>query len=99
MKYIVTRTQLTSFLKRRFSIEQLDELVKKVQEEMNQDYHRFQMNQNHKPEDVIYDIVREFILLNVSDIVDQGVEREYWDSYLKYEIPLIEFVRSSLNLK
>ncbi len=99
MEYIVTRPQLTSFLKRRFSIEQLDELVNRVQEEMNQDYHLFQMNQNHKPENVIYDIVREFISWNVSDIEDQGVEREYWDSYLKYEIPLIEFVRSSLNLK
>jgi hypothetical protein len=98
MKYIVTRHQLTSFLKRRFSIGQLDELVERVQEEMNQDYHQFQMNQNHKREDVIYDIVREFILLNVSDIVDQEDERVYWDSYLKYEIPLIEFVKSSLNL-
>ena len=98
MKYIVTPNQLTSFLKRRFSIGQLDELVERVQEEMNQYYHQFQMNQNHKREDVIYDIVREFILLNVSDIVDQEDERVYWDSYLKYEIPLIEFVRSSLNL-
>jgi hypothetical protein len=97
MEYIVTRPQLTSFLKRRFSIEQLDELVKSVQEVT--DYHRFQRNPNHKPEDVIYDIVRDFISWNVSDIEDQGVEREYWDSYLKYEIPLIEFVKSSLNLK
>ena len=95
MEYIVTRPQLTSFLKRRFSIEQLDELLERVQEEMkNND----EIELINKPEHVIYNIVREFIAYNV-DIVDEGGEQEYWDSYLEYEIPLIEFVRSSLNLK
>jgi hypothetical protein len=98
MNVILKDKQLYRFLIRRFSIEQLDELVERVQEEMNQDYHRFQMNQNHKPEHVVYDIVREFISWNVSDIVDQGVEQEYWDSYMAYEAPLVYYIKQRLSL-
>jgi hypothetical protein len=92
MEYIVTRSQLTSFLKRRFSIDELNDLVLLVK-------HRIE-DEGIMEEMVIYDEIRNFLASKKNDdINDNGTEQEYWDSYLRYETPLVEFVRSTLNLK
>ena len=95
MNVILKDKQIYHFLIRRFSIEQLDELVERVQDEMeNND----EIGLIYKSENVIYDIVREFISWNVSDIVDRGVEQEFWDSYMAYETPLVYYIKQKLSL-
>lgn len=89
MEYIVTRPQLSTYLRRRFSIKDLDFMVRDVKEKVNMG------------EDVmesIYDVVRNYISLKRLDVNDEGTEQDYWDSYLQHETPLVEYIKSSLNL-
>jgi len=91
MEYIVTRPQLTSFLKRRFSIDELNKLILVVKHKID--------SVGISEDMAVYDGIREFLASKRnSDINDEGTEEEYWDSYSKYETPLFEFVRSSLNM-
>jgi hypothetical protein len=47
----------------------------------------------------VYDTIRHYLSLKKpSDINDDGVEQQYWDSYIKYETPLVEFVKYTLGL-
>ena len=90
MEYIVTRPQLSTYLRRRFSTKDLDFMVRDVKEKVNMG------------EDVmesIYDVVRNYISLKRLDVNDEGTEQDYWDSYLQHETPLVEYIKSSLNLR
>jgi hypothetical protein len=77
------------WLRRRFDIDELDDLVKDVKD---------QMEEGQTMIDAIYDTVRQFIATKqFSDIDNAGTDQEYWNSYLVYEKPLIKFVKEKLE--
>ena len=91
MKYIISEPRLSMFLRRRFSPEDLLWIVNDVQE---------MIDEGESVDTAVYDTIRHYLSLkNPSDISDDGVEQQYWDSYIKYEIPLVEFVKHVLELK
>ena len=90
MKYIVTEPQLSIFLRRRFSLANLEEILNDVKE---------LIEFGESVDTAVYDGIREFIKSKkFSDIDEFGDDQSYWDSYLKYERPLVAFVKSQLNL-
>jgi hypothetical protein len=90
MKYVITKPQLSIFLKRRFSHEDLLWLVNDVKKMIDQGF---------GVESAVYDGIRQFIKSGeLNDIDEFGNEQSYWDSYLKYETPLVAFVKSELGL-
>jgi hypothetical protein len=77
------------FLRRRFNTDELDELVKNIKE---------QIDEGESLDTAIYDTVRHFIAIrNFYDINNVGTDQEYWDSYLRYEEPLIKYVKEKLG--
>jgi hypothetical protein len=90
MKYIINHSQLASFIRRRFSIEELNQIISSVKE---------QIEDGESVDTAVYDTIRHYLSLKTpSDINDDGVEQQYWDSYIKYETPLVEFVKYTLGL-
>ena len=90
MDIIVSDKQLSLFLKRRFSHEDLLWLVNDVKKMIDQGF---------GVESAVYDGIRQFIKSGeLNDIDEFGNEQSYWDSYLKYETPLVAFVKSELGL-
>jgi hypothetical protein len=90
MKYIITYPQLSSFLKRRFTPDELAQMVESV---------KGQLEDGESVSTAVYDTIRHYVSLkDFQDIVDSGTEQEYWDSYLTYEIPLVLFIKASLDL-
>jgi len=88
MEYIITDYQLNLFLRRRFSHDDLESVVNDVKELI--DY-------GESLENAIYDGVREFIKgKKFSDIDEFGNDQSYWNSYLRYEKPLVAYVKSKL---
>lgn len=89
MEFIVTEKQIESFVKRRFSIEDLLWIVNAVQEKIDE---------GEDVDAAVYDGVRQLIKSkNFSDIDEHGDEQSYWDSYLKYEKPIVAYVKSKLK--
>jgi hypothetical protein len=90
MKYIINHSQLASFIRRRFSIEELNQIISSVKE---------QIEDGESVDTAVYDTIRHYLSLKKpSDISDDGAEQQYWDSYIKYETPLVEFVKYTLGL-
>jgi hypothetical protein len=90
MKYVIDYSQLAHFIRRRFSIDDLNKLIEDVIE---------LIEYSGDIESSVYDAVREFIKeRKFSDIDEFGNEQDYWFSYLKYEKPLVEFVKHALKL-
>ncbi len=90
MKYIINYSQLERFIRRRFSIEELNKLIEDTIE---------LIEYGGDIESSVYDAVREFIKeRKFSDIDEFGDDQSYWRSYLKYETPLVEFVKYTLGL-
>ena len=90
MKYIITKPQLSTFLRRRFSIDELNEIVHSVKE---------QIEDGESVDTAVYDTIRYYVSLKkFNDINNVGTEQDYWDSYLFYESPLVSFIKSSLGL-
>ena len=84
-------TELPAFLRRRFSSEDLDWLVNDVKELI--DY-------GESLDTAIYDGTREFIKSRkFADIDEFGIEADYWESYLRYERPLVDYVKKKLRIK
>lgn len=91
MEYILTGPQLDLFVRRRFSPEELDSLIDDARE-LIEDGGIMEII-------AIYDAVREFIKSRkFSDIDEFGDDQSYWESYLKYEKPLVAFVKYKLGL-
>jgi hypothetical protein len=89
MDYILTEYQVLSFLRRRFSFYELDNIINTVQQ---------RIKEGDNVENSIYGTIRYYISLKkFDDINHQGTEQDYQDSYLKYEIPLVAYVKSKLN--
>ena len=81
---------LSPWFKRRFDIDELDDLIKDIKD---------QIEEGESLHTAIYDTVRQFIATkNFSDIDDTGTEQQYWDSYLRYEKPMIKYVKEKLGL-
>ena len=94
MKYIINHSQLASFIRRRFSIEELNQIISSVKERI-----KVYGEDDESVDTAVYDTIRHYLSLkNPSDISDDGVEQQYWDSYIKYETPLVEFVKYTLGL-
>ena len=90
MKYIITEPQLSTFLRRRFSIDELNEIVHSVKE---------QIEDGESVDTAVYDTIRHYISSKKFDTINgTGTEQDYWDSYLVYETPLVSFIKSSLGL-
>jgi hypothetical protein len=90
MEYIINYSQLERFIRRRFSIEELNKLIEDTIE---------LIEYGGDIESSVYDAVREFIKeRKFSDIDEFGNDQSYWSSYLKYETPLVEFVKHTLGL-
>ena len=90
MDYIVNYSQLAACIRRRFSIEDINQIIRSVKE---------QIEDGESVDTAVYDTIRHYLSLkNPSDINDDGVEQQYWDSYIKYETPLVEFVKYTLGL-
>ena len=78
------------FLRRRFSPEDLLWIVNDVQQMIDEGY---------GVESAVYDGIRDFIKSKKFTEIDEfGDEQSYWDSYLKYEIALVSYVKSHLGL-
>jgi hypothetical protein len=81
---------LNPFARRRFNPDDLAQLVKDVK-------NRMKVYENS--EDAIYDAVRQLIATkNFKDIDNATTDNEYWDSYLKYEEPIVDYVKEKLGL-
>ena len=90
MDIIVRETQMKNFLRRRFSIKELLGVV---------DYIKEMIDHGVNKDDAIYDGVRDLIKSRKFDDIDEfGDDDDYWDSYLRYEKPLISYVKMKLGL-
>ena len=90
MNIIVTEPQISLFLRRRFSPEELSWIVNDVKE---------MIDEGESLDTAVYDGIREFIKSKkFSDIDEFGDDASYWDSYLNYERPLVAFVKYKLGL-
>jgi hypothetical protein len=90
VKKKLTESTISPWVKRRFDIEELTDLVSDVKSLIDSGYDKI---------DAIYDTVRQLIATKqFNDINDDGTEREYWDSYLRYEEPLIKYVKVKLGI-
>jgi len=89
-KILREEIEVPLFVRRRFSPEDLEWLVNDVKELI--DY-------GESLDTAIYDGIREFIKSKkFSDIDEFGLENDYWESYLKYERPLVIYVKSKLGI-
>ena len=83
-------TELPVFVRRRFSPEDLDWLVNDVKE---------MIDDGESLDTAIYDGTREFIKSRkFTDIDEFGPDEDYWISYLKYEKPLVDYVKKKLRI-
>jgi len=91
MEIIISKQQLQTFLKRRFSADDLMWIINEVKE---------MIDEGESVDTAVYDGIREFIKSKkFSDIDEFGDEASYWDSYLRYETPLVIYVKSVLGIK
>ena len=90
MDYILTESQVLNFLRRRFSYEDLLWIVNDVKE---------MIDEGESVDTAVYDGIRDFIKSKKFTEIDEfGDDQSYWDSYLKYERPLVSYVKSKLDL-
>ena len=90
MDYILTESQVLNFLRRRFSYEDLLWIVNDVKE---------MIYEGESVDTAVYDGIRDFIKSKKFTEIDEfGDDQSYWDSYLKYERPLVSYVKSKLDL-
>ncbi len=93
MNYVLTETQVLNFLRRRFSVDDLNDLVRQAK-------YRIDNKWDDNAEESVYGIVRQYMSSNINDVFNNiGTEQDYWDSYLKYETPLVSYVKSKLEKK
>ena len=75
-KILKEETELPLYIRRRVSLEDLDDLVFDVKSLIDSDYHKI---------DAIYDTVRQFIASKKTFKFNNQTEQQYWDSYVKIE--------------
>lgn len=90
MNIEISDERLKTFLRRRFSAEDLVWIVNDVKE---------MIDKGESVDTAVYDGIREFIKSKkFPDIDEFGPEQSYWDTYMMYERPLVAYVKSKLNL-
>jgi hypothetical protein len=83
-------TELPIFIRRRVTDDDLEWLVNDVKELI--DY-------GESLDTAIYDGTREFIKSRkFPDIYEFGPDADYWESYLRYERPLVDYVKKKLRI-
>lgn len=87
MMGVVNESHLPTYIRRRVTIEELDDLVDDVKGLIDSGYDRI---------DAIYDTVRQFIASNKNFRFLSSSEQEYWDSYIMVEKPLVDYVKEML---
>jgi len=91
MEIIISKQQLQTFLKRRFSSDDLMWILKNV---------KLLIDDGESADAAVYEEIRNLIASKkFLDINDSGTEQDYWDSYLKYETPLVAYVKSELGIE
>ena len=91
MNIIIKDEQIINFLRRRFSYDDLIWIINDVQE---------MIDEGESVDTAVYDGIREFIKSKkFHDIDEFGDDQTYWDSYLKYEKPLVSYVKMKLGLE
>ena len=91
-KILREETEVPIFIKRRFRKKDLDQLINDVESAI------LQYGDNNL-EEAIYSQVREFIteFVDYEDWHNMN-DNKYWDTYLKFETPLVNYVKTKLNL-
>lgn len=86
---IKEETELPLRIIRRFDFEELNDLVKNV---------KSKIKWYESSEDAMYDMVRQLISSKQFHDVDNATtDNEYWEAYLRYEQPLIKYVKEKLG--
>jgi hypothetical protein len=89
MEIVLTDKQLYYFLVRRFTPTELDDLI---------NYVNLLTTSGWDEEESIYQGIRDFLNdKKLSDIDYHGDDDSYWKSYLKYETPLVAYVKHILS--
>ena len=85
-------TEVPLFIRRRFKKEDLDQLINNVEDAI------LRYGEDNV-EDAIYEKVREFIteFVDYEDWYSMN-DNKYWDTYLNYLRPLVNYVETKLNL-
>ena len=83
----LNESHLPTHIRRRVTIEELDDLVDDVKGLIDSGYDRT---------DAIYDTIRQFIASNNNFRFLSSSEQEYWDSYIMFEKPLVDYVKERL---
>jgi hypothetical protein len=91
MDIIVNEKQIINFLKRRFSSDDLKWIINDIQE---------MIDEGESVDTAVYDGIRDFIKSKkFHDIDEFGDDDSYWDSYLKYERPLVSYIKMKLGIE
>jgi hypothetical protein len=89
MEIVLTDKQLYYFLVRRFTPTELDDLI---------NYVNLLTTSGWDEEESIYQGIRDFLNdKKLSDIDYHGDDNSYWNSYLKFEAPLVAYVKHKLS--
>jgi hypothetical protein len=83
-------TNIPLQVKRRVNSNSLAELIHDI---------KSLIDSGHNESDAIYDTVREFIASKQFKFNDEGTEKQYWDSYIEVEEPLVDYLKSKLNIQ
>ena len=81
-------TILPLYIRRRVSMEELDDLVLDVKDLIDSNYDKT---------DAIYDTVRQFVATKKEFKFNDETEQGYWDSYIEVEEPLVNYVKTNLH--
>jgi hypothetical protein len=86
--------QFPLFIRRRFTQKELDKLVNDINKKVNNEI-------NYNLDDIIYDNVRQLIGSKSQQIgLDQHAEESvFWSLYIKYEKPLVDYVKDRLFIE
>ena len=87
-KILREETILPLYIRRRVSMEELDDLVLDVKDLIDSNYDKT---------DAIYDTVRQFVATKKEFKFKDETERGYWDSYIEVEEPLVNYVKTNLH--
>ena len=91
MKYIITETQLDTFLRRRYTMDELEELKNDYREGMD----NIDFEDSADREDYIYALIDDFISRKKFDEFSQSTnDDEFHETHGKYIRALLKFLHS-----
>lgn len=87
-KILREETILPLYIRRRVSMEELDDLVLDVKSSIDAGYNKTAS---------IYDAISQFIASKKEFKFNNETEQGYWDSYIEVEEPLVNYVKTNLH--